>query len=297
VSRGFSVEAPAKVNLRLLVLAREASGFHSLETIFCGLSLADRVEVRMAEPGIRLEVVGDVQTGPPEENLVTRAALRFYEETGLAAGVELRLHKRIPAAAGLGGGSSDAAATLRVLNAFHGHPCAPDDLLRWGALLGSDVPFFLAGSPLALAWGRGERLLELPPLPERHLLVAHPGVPFPTPTAFRLLADQRREGFTVPAASLPHRALSTWSGVAAAAVNDFEPVARSAIPGLAEALDALRGAGAEIALLCGNGAALFGIFPNEEAIAAPERHLRRLGFATWHARTLSDWPEPVPVEP
>ncbi|HEX2091942.1 MAG TPA: hypothetical protein VHG28_06045, partial [Longimicrobiaceae bacterium] len=183
---GVRVEAPAKVNLRLRILAREETGYHALETLFCAVSLADTVEVRPGGAGIALEVRGGVDTGPPEHNLVVRAAERFYRDLGGSPALRIELTKRIPAAAGLGGGSSDAAATLRALNLLHGEPFARAGLLQMAIGLGSDVPFFLCGSTLALGWGRGERLLALPPLPTRPVLIAHPGVAMPTGEAFRL---------------------------------------------------------------------------------------------------------------
>ncbi len=206
------ITAPAKVNLRLRVLAREASGYHSLETVFCAISLADTLTVRRSEPGIRLIVEGAVDTGPPERNLVVRAAERMEQELGSGLGVEIHLHKQIPAAAGLGGGSSDAAACLRALNALLGEPIAPERLLQMGAELGSDVPFFLCGSPLALAWGRGERLLPLPPLPERCVLVAYPGEPISTADAFARVAERRVDSAGPEAFSFPLNALGSWDG-------------------------------------------------------------------------------------
>ncbi|MBA2244718.1 MAG: 4-(cytidine 5'-diphospho)-2-C-methyl-D-erythritol kinase, partial [Gemmatimonadetes bacterium] len=169
------VLAPAKINLWLRILAREESGYHSLETLFCAVSLADTVRISRA-PELVFEVEGEIEVGPPERNLCVRAAERFYREMGRTPEVRIELVKRIPSAAGLGGGSSDAAATLRALNTLHGGPMPSDMLLQMGSELGSDVPFFLCGSPLALAWGRGERLLALPPLPPRPVLIAHPGV-------------------------------------------------------------------------------------------------------------------------
>ncbi|HLM66255.1 MAG TPA: 4-(cytidine 5'-diphospho)-2-C-methyl-D-erythritol kinase, partial [Longimicrobium sp.] len=106
------VLAPAKVNLLLRVLAREEGGYHALETLFCALSLADTVRVRRGAPGIRLHVEGPVDTGPPERNLCVRAAERFHAAIDAAPAIDIHLAKRIPSAAGMGGGSSDGAATL-----------------------------------------------------------------------------------------------------------------------------------------------------------------------------------------
>lgn len=290
------VEAPAKVNLRLRVLAREESGFHALETVFCAVSLSDVLELRTGgAPGIALEVRGGVETGPPERNLAVRAAERFHVALGRAPELDIVLEKRIPAAAGLGGGSSDAAAVLRALNALHGEPFSRAELLQMAISLGSDVPFFLGGSPLALGWGRGERLLALPPLPPRPVLVAHPGVAMPTGEAFRRVAERRAERAAPEAFAFGLNALSTWAGVAALAENDFEPVAFEEVPVLAGVKRAMEEAEALLALLAGSGASLFGVFPGEEARDAAARRVGGMGVALWSARTLEEWP-PVRVD-
>jgi 4-diphosphocytidyl-2-C-methyl-D-erythritol kinase len=259
------LEAPAKVNLRLCILSREESGYHSLETVFCALSLADRVVVQRGDAGVRLTVEGGIDTGPPERNLAVRAAERFYRELGEAPAIDLRLTKRIPSAAGLGGGSSDAAAVLRALNTLHGEPLSRAALLAMAVELGADVPFFLCGSPLALAWGRGERLLPLPPLPPRPVLVAHPGVAMPTAEAFREVAARRGAGYTPQPALIEPAALRSWESIATLARNDFEPVVLPRIPVLADALAMMRKAGARIALLAGSGSSIFGVFDSAKA--------------------------------
>ncbi len=290
------VEAPAKVNLRLRVLAREASGFHSLESLFCSISLADTVEVRAGEPGIRLEVRGGVETGPPERNLVVRAAERFHSALGTPPALDVALAKRIPSAAGLGGGSSDAAATLRALNALHGEPFGRAELLAMAAELGSDVPFFLCGSALALGWGRGERLLALPALPPRPVLVAHPGVAMPTGEAFRRIAERRGGAWGPEAFAFGLEMLGGWPGVSALAENDFEAPALEAIPALAAAREAMRAPGALVCLLAGSGASMFAVYPSTDERDDAERRVKALGLAAWTAQTLAEEP-PVRVDP
>ena len=280
--------APAKVNLRLRILAREESGYHALETVFCALSLADRVVVARGDPGIRLTVDGGIDVGPPERNLAVRAAERFHREVGAAPAVDLHLTKRIPAAAGLGGGSSDAAAVLRALNALHGDPLPRAALLQMAIELGADVPFFLCGSPYALAWGRGERVMPLPPLPPRPVLVAHPGEAMPTAEAFREVAALRGGAYAPEAALIDPDALGSWDGVAGLACNDFEPVVLRRIPALAAGLAAMREAGARIALLAGSGSSIFGVFDSIEARDAAMVSADALGMRTWRAETLGE---------
>lgn len=291
-----TLEAPAKVNLRLAILAREASGYHSLESLFCAISLTDLLTVRCADPGVPLTVEGSVETGPPERNLAVRAAHRFYDELGEPPAVAIHLAKRIPSAAGLGGGSSDAAATLRALNTLHGEPFDRAALLGLAIGLGSDVPFFVCGSPLALGWGRGERLLALPPLPERAVLVAHPGVAMPTPEAFAAIAERR--GATPPprAFALDAAELGDWGAVERLAMNDFGEVVAERIPVLRDALAAMRDAGARIALLAGSGGSVFGVFEANDARDAARARVEALGLACWSAHTLTALPRAEPAD-
>jgi len=270
------VRAPAKVNLTLRVLAREETGYHQIETLFCALELADTLELRTGGDGIRLEVEG-AELGPVDDNLVVRAARAFERATGKSLDVGIRLRKEIPAGAGLGGGSSNAAATLDALNELHGRPLDDAALVELAADLGSDVAFFLCRSPLALAWGRGERLLPLPPLPRAQVLLAVPGFAIPTPEAYRDLAAYRAETRArAGAAVIPLGALASWEEVARAAANDFEPPTFRRFPELAELKRLLVEAGAHIALLSGSGSALFGIFPDEKqrdaAVSALHAH-------------------------
>ena len=286
------MDAPAKVNLRLRILARETSGYHSLETIFCAVSLSDTLWLRRAPSGIHLQVEGGVETGPPERNLVVRAAERFLRELAARTGLEIRLRKRIPAEAGLGGGSSDAAACLRLLNALFDGAFPRPRLVQMGAELGSDVPFFLCGSPLALGWGRGERLLALPPLPVRPVLLVHPGVPISTADAFRRIAEQRTAASGPEAWNAELSAVQSWNGAASLATNDFEPFARQRIPEIAGAIAAMHETGADIALLSGSGSAAFGVFRTQEDADAAARLIGERGFATFPAATLSEMPGP-----
>src|SRR5574338_1226532 len=155
--------AQAKVNLVLRVLAREASGYHQLETLFCRLELADDVVVRTNVTGRSLECAGEAMPraglGPGEQNLAWRAASAYAEATGWPNAWAVEITKRIPVGGGLGGGSADAGAVLRCLNALAPAPVSEAALIALASGLGSDVPFLTIDAPLALGWGRGERLL------------------------------------------------------------------------------------------------------------------------------------------
>jgi 4-diphosphocytidyl-2-C-methyl-D-erythritol kinase len=157
------VSAQAKINLILRVLAREASGYHSIESVFLRLDLADQVTVRIA-PGRTLDCHGatlpTAGLGPMERNLAFRAAVAYAEAVGWPSGFSIDVDKRIPVGAGLGGGSADAGAVLRALDALSPTPLG-SRLVELATPLGADVPFMTIDSPMALAWGRGERLFPL----------------------------------------------------------------------------------------------------------------------------------------
>lgn len=289
------VRAPAKVNLFLRILGRRPDGFHEIETLFQAVDLADEVTVVRGRPGVRLEVDGP-DLGPVEQNLAHRAARLYLEGAGVAAtdGVTVRLRKRIPAGAGLGGGSSDAAAVLRCMDVLWAGALAPPDLALAAASLGSDVPFFLgAAGALALGRGRGEILRALPPLPEARLVLVLPPVHVATGPAYGALAARRvveppnpREPWD------PARLALGWAGVAQDAENDFEAVVPPLHPPVASSLRALRAAGAAPALLSGSGAACFGVFPGPDAAAAAAGDLSRaLGWSAVEVRTLPGLPE------
>ena len=256
-----TVAAPAKVNLFLRVLAREADGFHGIETLFCRLSLADEVEAtRAAEPGVTLDAGDATGLGPPAENLAVRAARLVLDATGNRFGVHLRLTKRIPVRAGLGGGSSDAAAALIAANALAGNAIPRHELLQLAARLGSDVPFFLSGAPLALAWGHGERLLRLPPLPAAAARVLAPPVPVAPPDAYGWVDEARASGLRRGAVALELDGLRSWGDVGRMAGNDFESPVFARHGEVRAAFEALAGTHPVVCRMSGSGSALFGIY-------------------------------------
>ena len=265
--------AYAKVNLRLRVFGRDEAGYHGLETIFLRSALHDLVEVSNGPPGIRLFVEGDRDPEVPEgsSNLCWRAAERFFEAVGEVPAVSIRLVKRIPAAAGLGGGSADGAAVLRLLAAQMPHRLSEAALFRVAGRLGSDLPFALLDVPMALGWERGRRLLPLRPPPPRPGLILLPPFRVATPEAFGWLDEDRRAGGRGKgrfdpdadgvAGALPGPGrLHDWQVLARLARSDFEWTVFGRHPMLEERRDALRAAGATIALLSGSGPALFAIF-------------------------------------
>lgn len=256
------VQAQAKVNLLLRVLAREASGYHQLETLFARIDLADPVEVAV-DTATREVTCHGADVGPMERNLAFRAAEAFLAATGWRTGFAITIDKRIPMGGGLGGGSADAGAVLRALNALAPTPLAPDALATIALQLGADVPFLTTEEPFALAWGRGERLLALPALPPRALLLCLPPFGVETAAAFGWVAQTRATAATEAPAPLTLAQLASWDGVARLAANDFEPAVTARHPEIGACLAALRAAGAEVARMSGSGSTVFGVFAGE----------------------------------
>jgi 4-diphosphocytidyl-2C-methyl-D-erythritol kinase len=289
------LDAPAKVNLYLRVLDREPTGYHGIETLFQALELSDRVRVtRVPGREIELEVVG-LEAGPPEDNLVRRAAAAFLDAADLTPGLRIRLDKRIPAGAGLGGGSSDAAATLRCLDLLMPGAVSPERLSGIAEALGSDVPFFLCGSPLAVGEGRGERLRPLPPLPAVPVVVALPAVHVSTREAYAELDRQRARGVPVAGAEVgpPITAAPDWNMVQRMHENDFEGVILPSHPTIMRAREALLRTGPLFALLSGSGGAVFAIYRDaDDARAALERLEPEEGICFVETRTRARMPDP-----
>jgi 4-diphosphocytidyl-2-C-methyl-D-erythritol kinase len=275
----ITIPAPAKINLWLHIGERQPSGFHDLDTLFCALDLADTVMVQSALPetGIRLETdfapplhaLPDL--GPDADNLAVRAASVFLARAGLPADLRISLVKRIPAGGGLGGGSSDAAAVLRGLARLHPGAVPPVALHHLAATLGSDVPFFVTGRPVARGLGRGEDLLPVAAPPDRLVLLALPPLPIRTADAYQWLAHARHAGSTptpTGRATLKLPDGLTWEYLQELARNDFEPVVFQRCPDLRAIRDLMVRHGARPALLAGSGSTVFGVFDHEGAADA-----------------------------
>lgn len=255
--------APAKLNLFLRVLAREADGYHGLETLFCRIALADELTAeRTVETGVTLSVEG-ADTGPQEENLAVRAARAVLDATGHRFGVRLALTKRIPVGAGLGGGSADAAAALDLVNQLAGNAMPRAELMHLAARLGADVPFCLSGAPLALAWGHGDRLFRLPALPRAPVLLLSPPVSVRTAEAYGWVDEARASAGRRGAILLDAPTLGGWSDLARMAGNDFESAVFGRLPPVREAFEALARTGPLLCRMSGSGSALFAVYRTE----------------------------------
>jgi 4-diphosphocytidyl-2-C-methyl-D-erythritol kinase len=253
--RTARLKAFAKLNLGLRVLYRRPDNYHELRTVFQTISLADELTVRF----VKSRTTSISVEGTPEiaDNLVERAAGFVLQTLEIDAEVRFVLTKNIPAGAGLGGGSSDAAAVLLALPALAGKQIAPDALAQLATKLGSDVPFFLHGGT-ALGLGRGEELYPVPDRGDKFVLLITPEVHSSTAEAYRDLSE------TLTLIPLQNKLSSfqqeVWQAGKELTVNDFEGVVFARHPELRRIKDQLQRSGAEVASMTGSGSAVFGIF-------------------------------------
>jgi 4-diphosphocytidyl-2-C-methyl-D-erythritol kinase len=281
-------QSPCKVNLLLNILGRRADGFHEVETVMQPVPVFDRLSFDQAREGIHL-TCSEPALPTDSRNLVYRAATRFLEAGGIKTGVRLHLEKHIPMAAGLGGGSGNAATALLGLNELFGHPLAPPLLEAIAASLGSDIPFFLQARP-ALATGRGDRIQPLEPFAALNgaaLVLVHPGFGIATAWAYQRLA-----GFPAALNGQPGRAeklvslLQTASLRSAGAefYNSLEAPALNKYPILILFQEFLREHGAAATLMSGSGSTTFAVVEGQTAAhELAEKFKARFGATNWVA--------------
>ena len=265
------LRAFAKVNYALEVRGVRPDGYHKISTVMQNISLADEVEIERAERGFELVVEPeDAEIGPPEENTVYKAWARIGDRVGDALPVRVRLGKKIPAGAGLGGGSADAAAMLVGLNEIFGLGLGEAELRDVGLRVGADVPFCLAGGS-ALGEGIGEVLRSLPAPPPHHLVVAKPAVGAETARIYGAY-DERPVGGNSSVAPVVEALRAGDPGALAVSLgNDLAPVTKGLVPEVRALEEALLRAGALGAAMSGTGTAVFGVFASEaEARAAAD---------------------------
>ncbi|MFH0799647.1 MAG: 4-(cytidine 5'-diphospho)-2-C-methyl-D-erythritol kinase [Pseudomonadota bacterium] len=271
--REIAIKAPAKVNTILRVLSRRPDGYHDLEMVMVSLSLADDIDIALAPSGIELHAEGAHDSGMAgEKNLAWRAAALLAQASGTKAGARIRLVKRIPVAAGLGGGSSDAAAVLKGLNRLWQLGLDAEHLAALGAKLGADVPFFCHDGP-AFVEGIGDRVSPLHGFPNLSILLINPGFAVSTPWVYGQWDLQRApraterpalnatEGLTPNERNARVRPLFKDLGAVVSSLhNDLEAVAIPAHPEIARIKDFLMDTGAAGALMSGSGPTVFGVF-------------------------------------
>ena len=261
----ITVFAPAKINVILRILDRRPDGFHNLWSIMQTVALEDEVQIRLRAGRQDIQLRCDAtQLAADQSNLVYRAAAAVLARAQQSIGLDIELRKRIPTGAGLGGGSSDAAATIIGLNRLLRLEWSPAQMADVGQSLGSDVPFFLF-APSAFVAGRGETVRPVVVEGARWVVLVNPGFGVNTKWAYQELAATRTvvTPLSLVQRELDRQSLVRWAQLIAAAENDFEAPVFAAQGKLREIKRSLQAHGAEIALLSGSGATVFGVFADE----------------------------------
>lgn len=271
MTRAARVAAQAKINMWLTVDEPDGQGYHIISTLFQRIDLADEIVVRTDDTKSRAIVCAGPRMppgglGPDRKNLAYRAAEEYHAHAGWPRGFSIEVTKNIPVGGGLGGGSADAGAVLRALNALAPKPLDGDGLQNIAASLGSDVPFFAAEHVRAVGLGRGETLFPFPhPLPEGAVLLLVPPFAISTGEAYRWIDEARPRSPTGPRGATGGNIQRVRLEPSTSAFfpdwgNDFEPVVEARHPELKKLREQLTSLGASVARLSGSGSTVFGIF-------------------------------------
>ncbi len=268
-ARSYTIEAPAKLNIRLKITGRRPDGYHELVSIMTPVSLLDVIEVR-ENRGEGVELTASGYPVPLDDgNIVVRAAQSFSATTGLPSGVSIKITKNIPVAAGMGGGSSDAAATLLILNEIYSKPLSMNDLRVLALRLGADVPFFLVCTP-CLVTGIGEILEPVERWPEFWYVIVTPPIQVSTAWVYQ----NYRMKLTTGEYPFIKKALESASLVISQVLeNDLEAVTSAIFPIIDRIKRLLVENGAEGALMSGSGPSVFGAFGSVELAESAKKHL------------------------
>ena len=277
LSTSITVFAPAKINLILRILDRRPDGYHNLWSLMQTVQLEDALELSLSDHHSTITLRCDEPSLKTDaSNLVYRAAAAVLEGAGRTVGLDIVLAKRIPMGAGLGGGSSDAAATIMGLNRLLNLGWSTEKMAYLGQTLGSDVPFFFS-APSAIVEGRGEKVVPVQITGSRWVMLVNPGFPIETKWAYQQLSVSRTgvQPLSDVHAGLGKTCELSWEEVFQAAENDFEATVFKAHPDLYKIKQRLLADGAETALLSGSGATVFGVFRDETTARQAE-----IGFRT-----------------
>jgi len=282
--RSITVKAPAKVNNVLRVLSRRADGFHDLQMVMVPLTLCDEITLTTIDSGIELSVDGQANEGMAgPRNLAWRAADAIMTASGNRSGVRIALRKRIPVAAGLGGGSSDAAAVMRGLNELWELGYSSESLAGIGKGLGADVPFFCFDRP-AFVEGIGDRVSTYDDFPKLSYILINPGFEVSTPWVYKQWDLRLTED--VPDATV-RPLFQVFSDVIESLHNDLERVTIPAHPEIEKMKGALMESGAAGALMSGSGPTVFGVFPDEAGRDAALDGLKDEGWRVFKAEAVA----------
>lgn len=280
----LALRCSAKINLYLAVTGARSDGYHDIETFFQPVSIYDSLRLTLSGAGISLS--GDDPGIPWDStNLCHRAAVELFGAAGYGGGVSIEVRKEIPHGAGLGGGSSDAAAVLFGLDALIGAGLGSDRLMELGLRIGSDVPFFLSGGP-AIGRGRGERLEGRDGLRGGRILIVKPPFSVSTAWAYDNVKIVLTKGCGVDRLNCLMEGLKDLPDIGSETFNSFESVVVEKYPEIGCVLESLRSAGSSLCSLSGSGAACFALFGTERKAIEAERLFREKGFFTRIARPV-----------
>ena len=272
MNKQVEIPSPAKVNLFLEVCGRRPDGYHTIHTLMCCITLADSIRLRFDQAAISI-ACSHPAVPEDETNLAVRAARLFFAHTGLGEGIHIDLEKNIPVGAGLGGGSSNAAAVLNALNGYYGHPVVPKDLQAMALSLGADVPFFILGKP-AVATGIGEILTPCDHIKSLPILLIYPRVAVSTAEVYKNLNLTLTKKEKINTKNVFE--LKWDKNTATRLFNDLEKTAAEICPEIQEAKASLLRHNACAALMTGSGSAVFGLYKNtqhaRDAFNAISRH-------------------------
>ena len=286
MAESVRVRAAAKVNLHLRVYGRRKDGFHGILSLFQAVSLADTIVLRSWTESDTIEIDGDFGC-TVTETTIYKAVCAYREASGDRTGLSLKVDKRVPAGAGLGGGSSDAAATLLGLQSLRGGSLSPSILAEMGASIGSDVPFFLSAAA-AIVSGRGEVVEPIRARSDFSVLIAFPGFSVPTAGAYALLDRERPDESEEPDPS-PDELIAFYRGEIGEwpFANSFERVIGVSRPEIGQAKSMLLRAGASFAAMSGSGSSIFGVFEDGAGIEKAKDGLVAAGFEAYSAAPLA----------
>ncbi len=284
----------AKINLTLDVLGIRPDGYHAIESVMQTVGLHDTLTLTPRDdPGINI-ICSTPGIPTDERNLAHKAASLMLAKCGVGIGLDIHMEKRTPSEAGLGGGSSNAAAVLTGLHKLLDLVVGPDEMLGIAAQIGSDVPFFLAGGT-ALVRGRGEEALPLPDMPEAWIAILKPSFGVSTPWAYKRLDEMRtiaRERSDASKRMTKCIRAGEWDCIPELLSNDLELPALERHPQIGRLKNELLNAGASAALMCGSGSAVFGLFDSESQAQAAAKSLAKSDIQTFVVRTISSRERP-----
>ena len=256
----MNLKSPAKINLFLAVTGKRPDGYHNLSTLMCCIGLYDSILLSFGKKQTTVRC-GHPNVPEDKTNIAHRAASLFFEHTNIHEGVHIVIDKKIPVGAGLGGGSSNAAAVLKGLNTFYNHPLTDNDLIILGKSIGADVPFFILEKP-AHASGIGDILTPCPDLKPYPILLIYPSIPVSTAEVYKKLNLRLTKNKKINTKTLFK--LNWGRDALKNLFNDLEMVASAICPEIQKAKAVLLQNGASGALMSGSGSAVFGIFENFE---------------------------------